>query len=207
MIKNLIKDGAFMSSISVPSSIGKFKVKYHYDHVQIYTPKELASSLSLFNPGDRVSFVPDPDNPKDKNAVSVVHPSGLCGYLLRNRIQDMVNDYIGKEWLVYSHIDSIDDDDCEITLFIAFYAPSRNSESFELTGSRGEDAQSTIALIDEGDELDLEYDDDSGRYIAFALGDPIGFLPKSANEYAESYTCYVDSISDDDPAVVSVYFE
>ena len=199
-----------MDSISVPSSIGAFKMKYHYDRVRIYTPKELASSLASFNPGDRVSFVPAPDNPKDKSAISVVHPSGLCGYLLRNRMKDMVNDYMQKEWPVYAHIDSIDDDECEITLFVAFYAPSRpsrTSQSFNLTGSRGEDAQNTIALLDEGDELELEYDADSDRYIAYGLGDPIGFLPKAANDYAEGATCYVESISDDDPAVVSVYFE
>lgn len=196
-----------MSSISVPSSIGKFKMKYHYDRVRIFTPKELAPSLASFNPGDRVSFVPAPDNPKDKNAVSVVHPSGLCGYLLRNRMQDMVNDYLRKDWPVYSHIDSIDDDACEITLFVAFYAPSRTSETFKLTGSSGDTAQSAIALLDIDDELDVEYDDERGKYIVYALGDAIGYLPKAANEYAESSTCYVDDISDDDPSVVSVRFE
>lgn len=209
--RNQTKDGVPMSSISVPASIDNCKMKYHYDRVRIFTPKELAPSLASFNPGDRVSFVPEPTNPKDANAVSVVHPAGSCGYLYRGSMQEMVNDYIRKEWPIYSHIDSIDDDAHEITLFIAFYAPSAPSapvsKTFRLAGTSGQAAQDTIMLLHPDDELEVEYDDEKEKYIVYSMGDPIGYLPKAAEEYADDHTCYVDEISEDSSYVVRVRFE
>lgn len=197
--------------IIVPSVINGKKLKYHYDHVDFFIPDDLNVDLSVLNPGDDIALVSDPKNPHDSTAVAVSHPIGKLGYLYRNKLYDMTNDWFRYKLPVYSHIDSIDDDNRKVTLFIAYYGSSHSSKKtvYKLTGSKNKAAQETIELLDEGSDLLLDYDPEKEKCFVTYLGDIVGALPKNAEQHYDDVVCTVDHIDSDENGKydVFVYFE
>lgn len=207
------KDEAKRVVAEAPGMMEGKKIKYHYDHVRVFTPKELGVDFSKISPGDVVTLTPDPQNPYDKNAVQVAHALyPKLGYLNKGKIYEMANDYIRLKCPVYAHIDSIDDDRGNLTLFMAFYGSTlfQKSPAFKLTGSGSKSAQDAIMCTGEEDALDVEYDADKEKYAVYSMGDIIGYLPKAAEEYGEQTdTCLVEKIeiNDNGKSEVYVYFE
>lgn len=200
-----------LKEVTAPSVVDGQRLKYHYDRVGVFTPKEFPVDFAQLNPGDQVVLKKAPDNPHDHKAVSVVHPKGNIGFLYRGRLQDMANDYLSVRRPIYAHIDSIDDAERKITIFLAFYGSTLfvDSKSYKLTGGKSKAAQEAIELLTEDEYLIVSYDPDKDKYEVTDGGEVIGYLPKSANDLAETMDCYVDSIDTDenDKYIVYVRFE
>lgn len=199
--------------VTAPAVVEGRKIKYHYDRVRVFTPKELDVDFPKLSPGDTVTLIPDPKNPYDPNAVRVAHRLyQTAGYLNKGKIYEMANDYLKAGCPVYAHIDSIDDDRGAMTLFMAFYGSPRDdrSPSFKLTGSGSGKAQEAILCAGEGDSLEVEYDDEKEKYAVYSMGNFVGYLPAAAEEYGESADrCTVKKIATNDSgkSEVYVYFE
>ena len=200
-----------MESISVPSSKNGLNLKYHYERVDLFTPKDLRHLFSSINPGDSVTLVHEPDNAHDPNAVSVVASVGKIGYLYRGKLQSMSLDYLRADLPIVAHVDSIDDDEYKITIFIAFYGStsSETSKTYKLVSNRNKKAQEEISFVSTDDYLYVVYDYEKEKYFVYGIGETIGALPKSAEQFAEGYDCYAANISEDENGVysISVRFE
>lgn len=191
-----------VKEIVVPSVKAGKKIKYHYDHVQVFTPKDFTIDYDHVIPGDEVIFVQDPSNVYDPHAVLIKHPSCNLGYLYKNKLYNMANEYLNAGLPVYGHIDSMDDEENKLTVFMAFYGAvsvPQKTKPYKLTGTKGKAAQEAIDSLSEGDEVFVEYDYEKEKYIVHDyMGENIGSLPKSAEEHAEDKSCFVDSIEEDD---------
>ncbi|MDR1217203.1 MAG: hypothetical protein LBJ99_01310 [Oscillospiraceae bacterium] len=108
------------SEIMPMSYMGK-PIAYHYEKVKVVILSGQEPDFKSLNPGDIVQFAQEQTNSHDKNAVVVESGSRKLGYLYKGKMQDMVNDFINKDDAILSHIDSIDDDNGKITVYIAFY--------------------------------------------------------------------------------------
>lgn len=191
-----------VKEIVVPAMKDGKKMKYHYDHVRVFTPKDFSIDYDKVVPGDEVSFVQEPTNPYDSKAVLIMHPGSKLGYLNKGKLYDMANDYLKAGLPVYGHIDSMDDEENKLTVFMAFYGTTftpQKTKPYKLTGSKGKAAQEAIDLLSEGDEVFVEYDFEKGKYIVRDYtGEVIGSLPKSAEDHADDKSCLVASIEEDD---------
>lgn len=198
-------------TVTAPGEMRGKKIKYHYDRVRVFTPKELGIAFDKLNPGDVVTLKRDPQNQYDQKAVMVVHPSmGNIGYLNKCKIYDMANDYLLADCPIYAHIDSVDDDERKLTLFMAFYGSTlgKRSKTYKLTGTGSQAAQDAILCISEDDTLPVEYDAEKDRYEVYSMGDRIGYLPKAANAIAEGKDeCIVATLDENGKTDVYVCFE
>lgn len=198
---------------TVPSSFAGERMKYHYDRVKVFTPKELNVDFTQLNPGDDVVLLQAHDNSYDPHAVAVCKEKRL-GYLYKGKLYEMANDYLTAELPILAHIDSIDDDKQQLTVHLAFYGSTFGNgdsqrKTYKLTGTGSQKVQDMIALVDEEDELDIEYDESKEKYAVLSMGDVIGYLPKSAEQSAAGKCiCCVDSLNENDNGKieVEVYF-
>lgn len=195
----------------VPPTVDGKKLKYHYDRVRVFTPKELGVDFAKLDPGDDVELQKAPDNKYDSRAVAVVHSGARVGYLNKGKLYEMANDYLSEGLPILAHIDSIDDDKPELTVHLAFFG-SRAEEPrtcYKLSGAKGRAAQEAIEMLGDGAELDVEFDGEKEKYLVYYGMDTIGYLPKAAEKEADGSKCYVDSIETDDNGKyeVMVYFE
>lgn len=196
-------------TVTAPGELCGKKIKYHYDRVRVFTPKELGIEFEKINPGDVVTIKPDPQNPHDPKAVMVVHPTmGNIGYLNKCKIYEMTNDYLRVGCPIYAHIDSVDDDEQKLTLFMAFYGSTLGirSKVYKLVGTGYDEAQDAILGLDVDDALDIEYDVEKDKYEVYNMGDRIGYLPKAAHEIAEDKDeCFVATLDINDDGNTDVY--
>ncbi len=89
-------------SSRLPYSIDGYVMAYSYDDVKFYPPYEIISKApkGKLIRGAEVKLVQEPTNPVDHDAVALYIGDQKIGYLLRNRLQDMANEYIEKGWPV-----------------------------------------------------------------------------------------------------------
>lgn len=110
----------------VPVS-GPHKMTYHYDDVKFFPPDDMVAKVDkdLLKPGAEITFVPEPENIHDDRAVALYIAGHQIGYLLRNRLQDMTNDYLAKGWPVKATLVSLKRVDGEYQgyLTLSFYRP------------------------------------------------------------------------------------
>ena len=100
-----------------PAKRGYF-IKYHYDDVEVATRDRYAAHT--LQPGDALTFKPEPENRYDPGAVEIYHGEAKVGYMYRGRLQDMCRDFIERGDKVAGVVVS---DDFGKTVFkIAFYA-------------------------------------------------------------------------------------
>lgn len=105
----------------VPSSIDGIPIAYHYEDVNIYTPDWLGVDFTSIDPGMRARFRREPENEYDPAAIAVYAGEMQIGYMNKGRLRDMIIDWRDREYPIYSHIASIDDDAHKIKLYLAFY--------------------------------------------------------------------------------------
>lgn len=173
-----------------PSRVDGNKIKYHYDQVRVFTPKEFVLAFEDSDLGKDVSLQQEPDNTYDTRAIAVHAGNVKIGYLNRGKLQDMVNDYIDRGWPILGCIDSIEDDDNKCTICLYFYAPSEG-KIYKLTGSSSKAAQEAAETLCEDDSVSIDYDFEKGKYAVYQFGEKIGYLPKSADADAEENTDFV----------------
>lgn len=188
-----------MSVPLVPQVKDGHSIAYKYDNVKIFIPDDCEISQCTIY--DETELVQEPNNQYDSNAVMIVFRGVKVGYLYRGFIQDIVNDFLNKDLPVFSYIHSIGYDSRAAFINLYLY---KNKEAgvktmrFRLTGNKNRDAQESIEYLSENDSVDIEYDHDKEKYRATS-GEFIGYLPASANRFAEDGSEFVvDEIEIDD---------
>ncbi|MBR1584754.1 MAG: hypothetical protein IJ662_04370 [Clostridia bacterium] len=100
-----------------PAKRGYF-IKYHYDDVEVATRDRYADHA--LQPGDALTFRPEPENRYDPGAVEIYHGAEKVGYMYRGRLQDMCRDFIERGDKVAGVV--VSDDFGKTVYKIAFYA-------------------------------------------------------------------------------------
>ena len=153
---------------------------YKYSRVSIAFPERVNVGLGSF-----VDFEKEPNNEFDDKAVKVMSIGKKIGYIYRGKLQDMLNDFLKKDWHVEGIVDSVSPD--TFTIAIAFYKPFSSFKSITSTLVKtskkdifDNSRQDNLTSISCGDLLSMEYDVDSGSYIVSDdFGNELGEL--SAN--------------------------
>ena len=87
----------------------------------IYTPAEIYDGIGddVYD-DDAVSFIKEPDNQYDPNAVKVMwkHSKVQLGYLYKGRTQKLINQALDEGWKIRSKIDFTDDTEKDRTKWI-----------------------------------------------------------------------------------------
>lgn len=76
-----------------PHKRGRY-IAYHYDDVQIAS-RDRYADIPLAA-GDKLKFVPEPDNQFDAEAVAIYKGTDKVGYMYRGRLQDMTHDFLKR---------------------------------------------------------------------------------------------------------------
>ena len=123
----LRKKGYLKKSITHQHVVDGCVLAYSYDDVKFYPPTELISKISKgkLQVGSELRLVQEPENTYDHGAVALYLNNQKIGYLLRNRLQDMANEYISKGWPVKASLVSLKKSKGEYQGFIelAFFRP------------------------------------------------------------------------------------
>lgn len=192
-------------TVYVPSTKDGHKMAYHYDHVKIFSPDELDISHVL--PGDSVDFVPEPDNAYDARAIRVMRSGDFIGYIRKGTIQDMIHDWLSRDLPYISHVSSIEYDEHEVKVFLAFYRsrPTQPVDVLKLTGNRNKGMQEIISACHEDEEVEAYYEPEKDKYLALCGGE-IGYFPKSVEKYVdEEALFFIERVVEDDNGVYSVF--
>ena len=109
-----------------PEAVVGFAPAYSYDDVEIFCPADViaAAALKAIPAGAPLSFRKEPENEYDSNAVAVYNGDRKIGYLHRNRLQDMANEYMSRGWIIRSAFEMYSVDQTS-TISIDFYKPAK----------------------------------------------------------------------------------
>lgn len=157
-------------------------LKYEYEVEMFVTAPELLKGKG----GKDITFKHEPENEYDSEAIAIYVLGDKIGYAYKNRIRDMINDWMKHEDYFRAYINKFNIEAKTATFKIGFYKPLDyiECETYRITriSKKEEDFGNSrfenITCCDEGDELDLEnltlYD---GSYSE------IGELPSSAEKF------------------------
>jgi len=127
MYWGLRKKGYFKKKVTHQYEVEGCVLAYSYDDVKFYPPAELVSKINKvkFQKGAEIQLVQEPENPVDHAAVALYLGNQKIGYLLRNKLQDMANDYIGHGWPVKASLVSLKKvkGDYQGFIALAFFRP------------------------------------------------------------------------------------
>lgn len=202
------------------TSIPGYSMAYRYQNTGTAMVPDNVKDFSAISPGDSVTFVPEPSNSYDTGAIKVISNGKMLGYVYKGQIKDMIHDFTKRGEPILAFVQTVIPNDKAIKIDIGFYKKSVDSSdsddadrgellgSGRLTANSGEDAQNSIQVCSEGDEVTVEYDVDKDRYEVSYI-DFIGCLPKKLEEFGNTATFYVDEIGETDNGksyiVVSAY--
>lgn len=193
---------------------------YTYEDVDMFLPDPNVRTLPAFKPGVPFVVSQDTANVHDPHAVSLSLNGQIIGYLYRNQLQDMANDYLSRG----DHVRAVLRDagtGKQAHLLLEFYDDlgalghllknHPHAKPFRLTGNTGTEMQENIFTCSKGDECSLEYDAEKDKYLVIDL-DAIGYLPTSAakivaehgEDHCAVYVADTDT-SDSGKEIVSVY--
>ncbi len=145
--------------------------------------------------GAKVAFIPEPENPYDTNAISILLDGEKIGYVYRGKIQDMINDWLKRNEFFMGYINTYSIENNKATYKIGFYKPinkydnkrfplikiNKKCGEFE-TSSRYEN----FCNCDDGDFVLIESGYEENYIVITELSEEIGELPKSALDFIES---------------------
>ena len=140
--------------------------------------------------GDDIDFVPEKDNPHDRNAVAVYLDGVKLGYVYRSQKQDMINSWIDRNHYLRGYICDVDSTNKKIYYKIGFYKPleSFKSNVFALTKTSKKiddiyNRQDGFIFCKVGEPVKLEYNDETETYFVYnKIYDEIGELSVSTSE-------------------------
>ena len=187
----------------IPQRLLGVPIAYHYQEVAVAMESTVVRDFSSIHPGDLISFIPEPTNQYDPNAIQLWSNDQLLGYVYRGKIQDMLHDYLKRGDPIHGSVSSVLPNEKEITYSLGFYRAPRPKArgkalgTGRLTASSGEETQENITLCDEGDEVEAVFDYEKIRYEVSASG-YIGCLPKKLEDYGETATFVIDEIGESD---------
>lgn len=176
-------------------------LKYKYDEKMYYTSETIPDESLV---GKNVEFITEPDNQHDANAVAIYVEGNKLGYVYKGLIQDMLHDWIKKDFTVRACISSVTD--TEVRYIIGFYKPVETfkCDIFKLTKTSKKIDEYTkridnIQFLNEDDEVTFEWDNESESYVAYNNSyDEIGELPQKANELLDELENYVAVVDECD---------
>lgn len=152
-------------------------------------------SLASENIGKNLILLQEPENEYDNKAVAIYLDDTKLGYLYKGNIQKMANDWLNREDTYSAYINKIDSAENKVYFRIGFYRPldKFDSKTFSLTKTSKkindyETRKDNLQLVDEGDTVYIEYNDETETYIVYAdehCCSEIGELPASASTFIE----------------------
>ena len=174
-------------------SAGK-RLAYTYPDVDMFMPHPEVRSLPGFQRGAVLSVAQDKENAHDPHAVRLSLGGQAVGYLYRNRLQDMANDFLSKGDPVLAVL--LDPGTGkQAKLRLEFYdnlgalghclARHPDAKAWRLTGNGGEEMQDNILCCNRGDECTLDFDPEKEKYLVIS-GFEIGYLPAGAAKLVDS---------------------
>lgn len=179
----------------LPESIRGHEIAYRYTDVGIFVPKDATFDVDGFVPGALLTLFADKENEYDANAVGLRLRKRLVGYLYRGKLQDMANDWLKKRLPMRAVLTKTERVKNRADVTLAFYDLSDfkkllrrypDAKKYRLTYNSGEEMQNNLLLCSRGDECDISYDADRGRYLV-SSGLDIGYLPASAEKLVEQF--------------------
>ncbi len=115
------------SAQSLSTSSNTRNKVYHYDEVEFFIPEDIAIRMKkgAIQPGATITLMQEPENPYDDRAVALYADKQKIGYLYRNRLQDMANDFIVKGWKINASLEGFRrlGDKLTGTMTISFHRP------------------------------------------------------------------------------------
>jgi|GEM_PF-796217 len=108
----------------MPLEFEGLTLAYKYESVNLAMTSMFDIDTSTLYYGMPVVFVHESHNKYDKMAILIEARRKPIGYLYRGTIQDMVHDYVEKDFHFIGYIDGLDDYNEEATIAIGFYNDS-----------------------------------------------------------------------------------
>ena len=103
---------------SPTSNTDGYELKYSYDDVLIAGTKYYNIPKDI-NIGTSLDLIPEPENKYDSNAIAVFANGEKIGHVPKNRLQDMIHDFIKRGDILTARISSINED--SIKMAVDFY--------------------------------------------------------------------------------------
>lgn len=168
----------------IPGVIDNWLLRYLYQYYICLIDRSASEFLDFL--GQELSFVQEPENTHDVNAVAIYCNSVKIGYVYRANHQDMFNSWIEHHERIFAYIHSIDPECNKIVYNVGFYKPiSRfTKKTYTLTHVK-EERRDNLQYCDSNQPLDIE-DGIYGEHIIENGYGEIGELPKSASSFLEN---------------------
>lgn len=169
------------------------KLKYEYEKEMFVTEEGWQNIPG--NLGNVLSFVKEPDNQYDENAVAIYAGQNKLGYVYKGKNQDMINDWINSDRYLSGYLSRYSLSEKKASYRIGFYAsllPYPN-KIFSLikTGKKIDEfckRSDNISMCNEGDAISAELDAESFSYVVYNdMYEEIGELPKSAEKFLNDH--------------------
>lgn len=202
-----------LRELRFPSTIdGLHRVYQYTDVVLTLTPGALENPD--FHPGKMLEIVPAVDIPNSPSDAAAMLDGNVVGFLPSNRLSGMVVDWHRDGKPIRAAVRTLDRKTGIVQIYLTFYSlrhydqllqSNPNPKNVRLTGNRNKDMQESIWCCEEGMECDIEYDDFKEKYLVLCDRMEIGYLPVSAEKYADDGLFFVGSIETDDNDKYIVY--
>lgn len=178
----------------VPTIYDRYIVAYRYSE-NLYIPDDVDASLLRGQNGKALSFVFEPENEYDPNAVAVFlqDKNEKIGYVYKGKIQDMLHDWNDRDEPVGACLSTYSVPERKATYKIGFYKPLEKYEHkvFPITKIHKkageydfESRYDAIQSCDPGDELTIEESFENDSFIVSnTSGSEIGELSASASKF------------------------
>lgn len=169
--------------VTIPCLINDWLLRYAYEYEICLIDHTAAEFEHLL--GREISFMQEPENPHDENAVAVYCDSVKIGYVYRVNHQDMFNSWIEHNEHIFAYIYSIDAEKNTIVYHVGFYKPVYKFEkkSYTLVHVNAE-RREYLPFCDDGEQLKVENGIDDEYIVENHMGE-IGVLPKSAVSFID----------------------
>lgn len=190
--------------IEVPDAFSNYQRKCSYDDVLVAYNTEFAASVPL---GEYVEIRPEPDNQYDDKALALYYMRNKIGYLPANRLQEMYYAFINRNGSVKARAASFSGD--RLLVAIAYFDKikpfevdkSVNHKVFTLSGSGSEEKQGNLSVCENGNEVTLSWNAESGKLDVNLDNLDIGYLPKAAEEYVSTlsdFKAFIQEVYEDE---------
>jgi hypothetical protein len=213
--------------ILIPDHFGDYKIAYHYKGEEIALPNiENCMSVKM---ASELSFENEPTNEYDKKAIRIIADGKFIGYVYKGKIQDMIHDFTKRKEPIYAILQSFDDINNKVSMFIAFYrnpfeiyskCESIKTKLVKCSKKVDEytNRQDNFCGVKRGDTITIEYNEEYETYVALdECGGELGEISKSISakikerEDMDEPICIVEETAEDDNgkygANVLIYFK
>lgn len=162
----------------------KWLSKYTYDFVELFRPDPGFSELFEY---DVLDVLQDPQNEYDNKAIVFKFHGNTIGYLYRGTLQDMANDYFSNGYEVHAQVQKVEDHKVFVKLFFCqprsvLLEPVKPFR-VKLVANQNAEMQDNLSYCSVSDEIFVEMDSDTNRYLVSVDNLDIGYIPNSKQDY------------------------